>query len=91
MNVDLTPEFEQLVQDKVRSGQYNSASDVVCEALKLLRQNDELRAIQLQDFRDRIETGLSQLERGEGVDGDTFMQAFMDDLDTREPSAKLDE
>ncbi len=40
MNVHLTPELEQLVQTKVQSGRYNSASEVVREALRLMEQRD---------------------------------------------------
>jgi len=54
MNVHLTPELEQLVQTKVQSGRYNSASEVVREALQLMEQKDELRTIQLQELRKRM-------------------------------------
>jgi antitoxin ParD1/3/4 len=40
MKVHLTPELEQLVQSKVKSGRYNSASEVLREALRLLEQRD---------------------------------------------------
>jgi antitoxin ParD1/3/4 len=40
MNVSLTPELEELVNKKVRSGLYQTASEVVREALRLLRQRD---------------------------------------------------
>ena len=83
MNVHLTPELEHLVQKKVRSGRYNSASEVVREALRLMEQKDELRTVQLQELRSRIDKGLAQAERGEAADGETFMQGLMADLDTR--------
>ena len=41
MNVSLTPELEALVNDKVRSGLYQTASEVVREALRLLKQRDD--------------------------------------------------
>lgn len=41
MNVSLTPELEDLVNDKVRSGLYQTASEVVREALRLLKQRDD--------------------------------------------------
>jgi antitoxin ParD1/3/4 len=82
MNVHLTPELERLVQNKVQSGRYNSASEVVREALRLMEQKDELRSIQLQELRSRVDKGLAQAERGEGADGEIFMQALIEDLDT---------
>jgi antitoxin ParD1/3/4 len=88
MNVHLTPELELLVQNKVQSGRYNSASEVVREALRLMEQKDELRAIQLQALRNRMDKGLAQADRGEGVDGELFMQGLIDDLDSRESQQK---
>jgi antitoxin ParD1/3/4 len=41
MNVSLTPELEELVNEKVRSGFYHTASEVVREALRLLKQRDD--------------------------------------------------
>ena len=41
MNVSLTPELEALVNDKVRSGLYQTASEVVREALRLLKLRDD--------------------------------------------------
>jgi antitoxin ParD1/3/4 len=41
MNVSLTPELEKLVSEKVRSGLYQTASEVVREALRLLKQRDD--------------------------------------------------
>lgn len=47
MNVSLTSELERLVQARVDSGRYNSASEVVCEALRLLEDHDRARSAQL--------------------------------------------
>jgi antitoxin ParD1/3/4 len=41
MNVSLTPELEKLVNEKVRSGLYQTASEVVRDALRLLKQRDD--------------------------------------------------
>jgi len=83
MNVHLTPELERLVQKKVRSGRYNSASEVVREALRLMEHRDELRTMQLRQFRNRVDQGLAEAGRNDGVDGETFMQGLIDDLSTR--------
>ena len=88
MNVHLTPELEQLIQNKVESGRYNSASEVVREALRLMEQKDELRTIQLQELRKRIGKGLSEADLGQGADGERFTQGLIEDLDTRESKRK---
>lgn len=81
MNVHLTPELEQLVQTEVRSGRYNSASEVVREAIRLMEQRDELRAIQIQELRGRMDRALAESARGEGADGEEFLQGLMEDLE----------
>ena len=81
MNVHLTPELEQLVQTKVRSGRYNSASEVVREALRLMEHKDEVRTIQLQELRSRMDRALGESDRGEGTDGGQFMQKMLDEFD----------
>ena len=50
MNVSLTPELEQFVQSKVENGRYNSASEVVREALRLLEEHEKMRTTQLAEF-----------------------------------------
>jgi antitoxin ParD1/3/4 len=70
MNVSLTPELEKLVTRKVASGLYQSASEVIREGLRLLDDHDRLREIHLGEVRNKIQTGLDQLDRGEGFSGD---------------------
>jgi antitoxin ParD1/3/4 len=88
MNVHLTPKLERLVQNKVQSGRYNSASEVVREALRLMEQKDEFRALRLRELRQRMDRGLAEAARGEGVDGETFMSSLMDGLDSRHAKRK---
>jgi len=68
MNVSLTPELEKFVSAKVESGRYNSASEVVREALRLLEEHDSARAVQLAEFNEQLGRRLAALDRGEGVD-----------------------
>jgi antitoxin ParD1/3/4 len=62
MNVSLTPELEPLVNEKVESGLYQTASEVVREALRLLKESDHAR----EQLRADVQAGFDQLERGEG-------------------------
>lgn len=66
MNVSLTPELEKMVSEKVESGLYNSASEVVREALRLMREQDLLRQIRLEELRREIALGVEASER-EGI------------------------
>jgi antitoxin ParD1/3/4 len=68
MNVSLTPELQQFVQSKVESGRYNSASEVVREALRLLEDHEQARATQLAEFNRELERRLVSLDSGERVD-----------------------
>ncbi len=66
MNVSLTPALEDFVNQKVSSGRYGSASEVVREALRLLEDRDRLRDAQIGDLKKEIEKGLRQLDTGDG-------------------------
>ncbi len=43
MNVSLTPELAAFVQDRVASGRYGSASEVVRAGLRLLEADERLK------------------------------------------------
>ncbi len=68
MNVSLTPELEKFVNTKVQTGRYNSASEVVREALRLLEEHERARASQLSEFNKELDRRLAALDRGEHVD-----------------------
>jgi antitoxin ParD1/3/4 len=67
MNVSLTPELDQFVQNKITSGLYKSASEVVREGLRLLHARDKLKDKQLEALKTDIHKGVASLEAGEGV------------------------
>ncbi len=70
MNVSLTPELEALIQEKVSTGLYTSASEVVREALRLLQERDEMRRIKTEALRRDIEIGLQASREGRVVAGE---------------------
>ena len=71
MNVSLTPELEAYVAAKVASGRYNSASEVVREALRLLEERDTSRDAQIAQFNHELRTRLASLDRGKHADAHT--------------------
>ena len=58
MNISLTPHLEEMIREKIASGSYNSASEVVREALRLLEQEDQLRSLKMQKLRQDLREGL---------------------------------
>ena len=69
MNVSLTPELERRIAERVESGLYTTASEVVREALRLLFERDDARARRLAALDAELRAGLDELDRGEMLDG----------------------
>jgi len=82
MNVSLTPELERLVNEKVKSGMYNSASEVIRESLRLLQEQDELKRIRRDELRREVMRGVEQIRRGESVTYES-MTELVEDVITR--------
>ncbi|MBL4868699.1 MAG: type II toxin-antitoxin system ParD family antitoxin [Pseudomonadales bacterium] len=67
MNISLTPQLERYVKQKVDTGMYNSVSEVMREALRLLEERDALKEIKMEALRRDIKAGIDELDRGEGT------------------------
>ncbi|MEH2461041.1 type II toxin-antitoxin system ParD family antitoxin [Nostoc sp.] len=80
MNISLTPELEQLVKDKVNTGRYHSVSEVMGEALRLLDERDRVREQRLAELKAKIQVGIEELERGEGIDGEEVFAEIEEDI-----------
>lgn len=77
MNVSLTPELEELVNDEMKSGQYKSASEVVREGLRLVR----LRREKLAALRREIQIGIDDIERGDYIEY-TSVEELLEDIES---------
>jgi antitoxin ParD1/3/4 len=75
MSVTLTPEIEAKIRQRVDSGRYDDANEVVLEALRLLEERDRL-----EHLRSLIAVGLEQAQRGELVE---YTPEWVADLDRR--------
>lgn len=65
ININLTPQLEAMVRDKVAGGLYSSASEVVREALRMMQEQDQLRTIKLEQLRADIRAGIESGSAGE--------------------------
>ncbi|MBI4124954.1 MAG: type II toxin-antitoxin system ParD family antitoxin [Deltaproteobacteria bacterium] len=69
MNVSLSPQLEKWIQKKLETGMYNSASEVIREAIRLMDERDRLQQMKLQELRKDIETGIQEAEQGKLEEG----------------------
>ena len=69
MNVSLTPELEQFITDKVSTGRYSSASEVVRAGLRKLEEEERWKAY----AKTRIAEGLEDLVAGRTVPREDFL------------------
>jgi antitoxin ParD1/3/4 len=61
----LPPDLMAFVQDKVAMGTYETENEVIREALRLLRERDQIREMRLANLRKEIQVGLDESARGE--------------------------
>jgi antitoxin ParD1/3/4 len=64
MNIHLTAKLEKFVRAKVESGDYNNASEVMRDAVRLLMSAEEERALKLKRLRKGITEGRKAIEEG---------------------------
>jgi antitoxin ParD1/3/4 len=84
MNVSLTPELIKIVQDKVASGLYGNASEVIREAIRNMDELDELvYQTKLDRLRTALEPGIKAIEAGD------FAEFSLEELN-RELDEELD-
>ncbi|MEE9257373.1 MAG: type II toxin-antitoxin system ParD family antitoxin [bacterium] len=76
MHISLTTHLERMVKDKVASGNYNNASEVIREALRLMSERDEIRRRKLDALREAIVAG-----EASGIAEDFSMGGLTKELD----------
>lgn len=85
MTIELGPELEQFVQERIASGHYTSLSEIVREALKLLREEESARQGRLADLRREIRVGIDDLDAGRRL---VFDEAARDGIKKRGAAMK---
>jgi antitoxin ParD1/3/4 len=88
-NISLTQTLDQFVEDRVASGDFQNASEVVREGLRLLKSRTDTHAAKLARLKAAIQEGLDELDRGE-FEEITDIGKWFDDLEA-EIDAELKE
>lgn len=84
MTVTLTAEQEQFVAEQLKSGHYQSASDVVAQSLGTLRAQEEFLRSNATEPRKKIASGLEQIRCGDTTDGRSAIQNLRTRLHRRQ-------
>jgi antitoxin ParD1/3/4 len=77
LNVSLTPELEQFVQQRVATGRYQTASEVIREGLRLLENQERDREAAFMSLKAKLKRGSDQADRGEFVDPDKTLKKIV--------------
>ena len=89
VNISITPELDTFLQSRVESGRYQTTSEVVREALRLLERREQERDEALFRLKERLERGAGQAERGELIDGDEVFDELREMIEERRRAKAL--
>ncbi|WP_291843537.1 type II toxin-antitoxin system ParD family antitoxin [Bradyrhizobium sp.] len=82
-NINLTPEQDAFVEEIVRAGKYQNASEAVRDAVRGLQHRLQVDELKLELLRTQVKAGLDALERGEFTEvEDVDLDATLDRLAT---------
>ena len=70
VNVNLGTVFDRFVADLLKTGHYQSQSEILREGLRLLKEREDLKQLRLAELRKEIAIGGAEADRGEFVDGE---------------------
>ena len=80
-NISLTREQNEFVESLIKTGEYQSASEAVRDAIRALRQRREEDALKLHALKVRIDAGAAALERGDFLELDDMeLDSYLDRL-----------
>jgi antitoxin ParD1/3/4 len=65
MNVSLTPEMADFVEKELATGDYATASELVRDALRVLRRDRDLESERVEVLRQAVDHALAQEDQGQ--------------------------
>ncbi|BAZ44505.1 hypothetical protein NIES4102_15150 [Chondrocystis sp. NIES-4102] len=76
MTIQLKPEQEKFIQEKIASGEYSDADDVISQAFKLL----EARERKIKELKDKIAVGTEQIAKGQVRNGEIVFERLQEKI-----------
>ncbi len=84
MDISLTPEHQRFIEEKLKSGRYYCASEVIRDALQLLEDRDAMNQMRLKKIKKEIMIGIEASDRGEVSDGEEFIKELIEEISEAE-------
>jgi antitoxin ParD1/3/4 len=82
VNITLTPEQVEIIQQKLQSGRYETVDDLLAQAFQLLDEWDEHSLIEdpawIESTREKVDAAILSLEANGGTDGETVVNQMLD-------------
>ncbi|NEQ40184.1 MAG: hypothetical protein F6K40_29655 [Okeania sp. SIO3I5] len=88
MNISLNSEQIDLIQQKVKSGRYQDANEVIVEAFRLLEERDRNYQIWIEETQEKVDIAIEEIRRGEGINGEIVINQLKDKLRQSPPNPK---
>ena len=86
VNVSLTPVLDAFLKSRVESGRYQTTSEVVREALRLLERQEQDRDDSLKQLKQKLDLGAAQANHGELLDGESVFAELLEMIEERRRS-----
>ena len=84
ISVSFTPHQVEFLSACVASGRYQSTSEVVREAVRLLEDQQARRQAEFGRIRELVREAAEQLDAGQVVDGERYFREWDEELDAIE-------
>ena len=78
MSISLKPEQEQFIQSQVATGRFSNPQEVIDAAFRLLEKLYDEYEQWIEETREKIDIGIAELDRGEGLDGEAVVAGIME-------------
>lgn len=78
MNIALTPEQQNLIQAKLKTGKYQSSQQIIEIALRLFDEYEQAESEWSQKVRAKIKAAVEASEDTPPVDGETFINGILE-------------
>ncbi len=90
VNISITPELDAFLESRVQSGRYQTTTEVVREALRLLERHEQERDEAFLQLKAKLQRGADEADRGELLDGGQVFDELREMIDERRRAKATD-